>query len=94
MRRFNHYLENKMKNPAFKALYKQECHVCAKTVQIFAKTEMEKVSLSQLAEDTGVDAGALKALRDADYCDPELVIHLCRHLGLPTPEACPRLGKH
>ena len=94
MRRFEHYYKDKMKDPAFKALYKQECHVCARTVQIFARAEQEGVSISQLAEDTGVDADALKALQDADYCDPELVIHLCRHLGLPVPEDCLRLGKH
>lgn len=92
MQRFDRYVEGKMKDTAFKALYERECHVCAKTVQIFAKTEQDGISLTRLAEAAGVDMAALEALRDADCCDPAVVIHLCRHLGLPAPDRCPRLG--
>jgi hypothetical protein len=94
MQRFDRYFQSKMKDPAFKALYEKECHVCAKTVQIFAKVEQDSIPLADLAEATGAAVDALKALKDADYCDPELVIRLCRHLALSSPEDCPRLGKH
>ncbi len=90
MERFDHYFRSKMKDPAFRQRYKQECHVCANTVQIFAKIEHDGTSLTQLSAATGADEKKLKALRDADYCDPEMVIRLCRYLELPIPEQCPR----
>lgn len=93
MQHFEHYFQSKMEDPAFRALYEKECHVCAKTMQIFAKTQQEKIALTHLAEVMGVTVERLEALRDADDCDPELVVRLCRHLELAIPESCPRRGK-
>lgn len=90
MQRFDHYFEKKMKDPAFKALYRKECHVCANTVRIFAKSAQDGIPLSDLAAAVGVSVDALVALRDADYCDPPLVVQLCRYLQLPVAEDCPR----
>lgn len=90
MQRFDDYFNGKMKNPAFRAMYEQECHVCAKTMQIFATTDQNGISLAHLAKATGAHIDAVQALRDADACDPDLVIRICRHLGLSTPQDCPR----
>lgn len=94
MKRFDRYFQRKMKDPVFKALYEEECHVCAKTMQIFAKTQQENIALVHLADLMGVTVDRLEALRDADECDPELVVRLCRHLGLAVPESCPRRDNH
>ena len=91
MQPFDGYFEKKMKDAGFKALFEKECHVCTKTVAIFGKVDRDRIDLSDLAREVKTDTAALKALRDADYCDPKLVIRLCQHLGLPLPEGCPRL---
>ena len=90
MQPFRRYFQDRMQDAGFKAFYDRECHVCAKTVQIFAHAEEKGMSLALLAESVGVGLEDLEALRDADRCDPAMVIHLCRHLGLPAPESCPR----
>ena len=94
MQRFDRYFQSKMNDPAFAALYDKECHVCAKTIQIFAQMEKDDIALAGLAESMGVAVDRLKELRDAEYCDPELVVRLCRYLGLAVPERCPRRGNH
>jgi hypothetical protein len=57
---------------------------------IFEKVDCEHISMAALARDVKTEVAALEALRDADHCDPGLVIRLCRHLGLPEPDVCPR----
>ena len=91
MQRFERYFQSRMQDPAFKTLYARECHVCAKTVQIFAKLHQDNTPLTRLAEHVEAEVAALVSLRDGDCCDPKLVIRLCHHLGLPKPEHCPRL---
>ena len=93
MQPFDRYFQEKMQNPEFRAFYEAECHVCANTVGIFAKAEVDGISLTVLAEMVDTTAASLAALRDAEHCDPRLVIRLCRQLGLQAPQACPRLTR-
>lgn len=93
MQPFDRYFREKMKDSAFKALYEAECHVCATTMEIFAKVEMENISLTNLAREVNADPHEMEMLRDADHCNPHLVVRLCRRLGLRVPEACPRRKK-
>lgn len=91
MQLFDGYFKDKMKDAGFKALYDQECNVCRNTVGIFEKAAGEGVSMTALAAEVDSSPEALEALRDADCCDPRLVIRLCRRFGLPVPESCPKL---
>lgn len=92
MKQFSRYFRNKMKDTDFKTLYEMECNVCAQTMRIFEKADLEKISISSLASAIEADAADLEALRDADKCDLNMVLRLCRHLGLPTPNNCPKLN--
>ena len=93
MQPFDRYFRDKMKDSAFKALYEAECHVCATTMEIIAKAETENISLTDLARDVSADPQELEMLRDADHCNPHLVVLLCRRLGLREPASCPRRSK-
>ena len=92
MQPFERYFDNKMKDNGFKAYYEAQCHVCANTMWIFEKAAHEEISMTALAKQAGTTPEALAALRDADHCDPRLVIRLCRQLGLQEPANCPRLA--
>jgi hypothetical protein len=92
MQSFDRYFKKKMENSGFKTLYEAECNVCANTMEIFQKAEIEHISMNCLASEVDTDPEKIDALRDADHCDPYLVIRLCRHLGLREPENCPKLN--
>jgi hypothetical protein len=93
MRTFKELFRKKMGDPAFAALYAQECHVCRYTVRIFEKIEDQCIELETLASDMKVGTDALQDLKEANRCNPRLVIDLCRHLALEPPGNCPKLKK-
>jgi hypothetical protein len=62
-------------------------------VVIFEKLENQCIGLETLASDMTVETAALQDLKQADRCDPGLVIDLSRHLGLEPPCNCPKLKK-
>ena len=86
------YRRKKLADASFAALYRQECHVCRHTVRIFETLAAQAKSLEQLAAELQEDLERLERLRDADYCDPALVMRLCPYLDLEPPQACPRLA--
>ena len=90
MQHFKHYLKDKLDDPSFRELFDRECHVCCNTLGIFQKMNREKLSIEKMAAILDTDPRSLQLLQDADYCDPELVVRLCRKLDLPPPEDCPR----
>ena len=59
-----------MKDAGFKTLYEAECNVCANTMGIFEKADLENMSMASLARDVNATPEELEALRDADRCDP------------------------
>jgi predicted DCC family thiol-disulfide oxidoreductase YuxK len=75
---------------SFREFFEKECHVCSNTVRIFEKMDRDRLSIEAVASLLQVDPQSLQKLMDADYCDPELVIRLCRQLDLPIPQDCPR----
>lgn len=91
MQTFKHLFREKTRNHDFKVLYETECHVCGHTMRIFEKVEALGMTLEQLAADVEMEVNELQELLDAEWCNPRQVIALCRHLGLETPPACPRL---
>jgi hypothetical protein len=93
MKTFRELFRQKMCDPAFAALYAQECHVCRYTVSIFERIESHSIDIETIASDMRVESTALQALKEADRCDPHLVIALCRRLGIDAPGSCPKL-KH
>ena len=82
-----------MKDSGFHSLYETECHVCANTMEIFEKAQLNNLCIETLARDIGATTEELEALQDADHCDPHLVIHLSRRLGLQPPESCPKINR-
>ena len=90
MKTFRQYFDQKMRKRTFKALYNQECHVCAKTIQILDMMESRGLALEQVARELDLNPNCLKDLYHADYCDPHLVVRLCRLLGESPPDTCPR----
>jgi hypothetical protein len=91
MQTFKQFFREKTSQAAFKDLYERECNVCAFTVRIFEKMEVLGIETSQLAADLNVSAAEMTSLKEADSCDPRLVIRLCHHLGLDGPQTCPKL---
>jgi hypothetical protein len=91
MQTFKQLFREKTSHAAFKELYERECNVCAFTVRIFEKAETLRINTTQLAADLNVSAADLTSLKEADSCDPKLVIRLCHHLGLLEPQSCPKL---
>ncbi len=91
MQTFRSLFKQKACDSAFKALYDCECNVCPFTVRIFECIDHQCLDMAVLAEQVGVDLPALLELRDADACDPRMVIALCGRLGLAAPQACPKL---
>jgi predicted DCC family thiol-disulfide oxidoreductase YuxK len=79
-----------MSDASFREFFEKECHVCSNTVRIFEKMDRDRLSIETVASILQVDPQSLQKLMDADYCDPELVIRLCRQLDLPIPQDCPR----
>lgn len=90
MQYFKHFLNDKLSDPSFRELFDRECHVCRNTLRIFQKMSREKCSMEKMAATLNVDPHSLQLLQDADYCDPDLVVRLCRELDLPLPQGCPR----
>lgn len=90
MQSFESYRRAKLSRRDFRRRYARECHVCRHTMGIFKRMSDEGQSPTQLAAAAGEDQGAVAALLEAEHCDPELVVRLCRHLGAAPPPDCPR----
>lgn len=90
MQHFKHYFKRKLEDPSFRESFEQQCHVCRNTIRIFQRMIEKKISIEEMAMILKVGPKSLQNLRDADYCDPDLVVRLCRELELSPPEACPR----
>jgi len=92
MKTFKTFFESKVCDRSFKALYDCECNVCTYTVSIFERIDARDIDMARLAAEMGSDLAALQELKDADACDPRLVIALCGHLGIDAPKSCPKLS--
>ena len=91
MQSFKALCRDMFADPAFRELFEKECHVCMNTMQIFARLEKQGLTPADLARDLGVSTAKVDNLASAEYCDPHLVVHICRHLDLPVPDNCPRM---
>jgi hypothetical protein len=92
LKRFRLYFQNKMTDAPFRELFERECHVCSNTLRISEKMDRAHLSVEEIASLVKTEPLCIQKLLDADYCDPELVIRLCRQLELPLPRDCPRRG--
>jgi hypothetical protein len=90
LKKFRPYFREKMRDASFRQFFERECHVCSYTLMIFEKMDREHLSIEDVASLLRTEPQSLQKLRDADYCDPELVVRLCRQLELPLPRDCPR----
>jgi hypothetical protein len=93
LKKFRLYFHDKMTDAPFREFYERECHVCPNTLRIFEKMDRDHLSIEEVASFLQTDPQCLQKLLDADYCDPDLVVRLCRQLELPVPCNCPRRAK-
>lgn len=91
MRTFKDLCEEKLAETGFREFYEAECHICRQTISIVARLHRENRSIEQIANEIGAAADDIQRIVDADFCKPDLVVRLCRQLGLEEPERCPRL---
>ncbi len=61
-------------------------------MRIFARLHAQDRDGEEVARTLERDPAALRALAEAEYCDPRLVTRLCKHLDLPVPENCPKMN--
>jgi hypothetical protein len=92
LKKFRLYFHDKMTDASFREFFERECHVCSNTLRISEKMDRDNLSIEEVASLVQTDPQCLQKLLDADYCDPELVICLCRQLELPLPQNCLRKG--
>ena len=91
MQTFRALYKDFVEDPDFKDLYEKECHICSNTMGIFARLFEENITLEFVAEHLNLKIEDLRMLLFGDYCDPRMVIALCRYLDMHVPENCPRM---
>ena len=91
---FKEIKEKKLADPDFKSFYAGECHICSLTLKVVERMESsgnKNRILSRLnISDTDYDM-----LKKGDYCRPDQVRRLSRHLNIKTDDepGCPRYKK-
>lgn len=90
MQSLDAYRRRRLNQRAFRQLYERECHICRHTVGIFKQMLSRGESPEKLAAATETGLADVIALMEAEHCDPDLAVRLCRHLGIEVPPACPR----
>jgi hypothetical protein len=93
---FKEIIDQKLKNPAFRRFYEQECHLCSITMKVIADLEKRGSSLPEILDRLNISRQAFEDLKEGENCDPEMVKQLCTYLDLMEPglfENCPKL-KH
>ncbi len=91
---FKDIKDDKFKDSEFKNLYKKECHICSKTVNVIAALEEKRSQVSTILKQLNISKQEFQSMRQADKCDPDIVKKLCGYLGLkeiPDAENCPKL---
>ena len=91
MQTLKSFMARKLDDAAFKTLFEKECHVCGITMAVCGKLQVPEEKEKALAA-LGILPEAVQELEDADYCDPFLVVRLCRHFNIAPPENCPRMS--
>ncbi|WDP90298.1 MAG: hypothetical protein HUN04_11580 [Desulfobacter sp.] len=94
MKFFKSVKAQKLADPAFRAFYARECHICALTLKVIEQVEAAG-NKSRILACLDIDLKAYEDLKEGDFCRPEQVMRLCRYLGIKTGDMppCPRL-KH
>ncbi len=91
---FKEIQDKKMADPAFKAFYDKECHICALTLEVIEQMEQLREEIrTAVLNQLEIISADYDALKDGDHCHPEQVARLCRYLNIQTDTApaCHRL---
>ena len=93
---FKKVMDEKLVEPGFKDFYATECHICSITVKVIAALEEKEHNRSDILKTLNISEKAYEELKDAENCDPTLVMQLCDSLDLNTPglfKECPKNKK-
>lgn len=71
--------------PIFPATASMSCGSDCREITRGYSIIQEKTTLESIASGLNMDMKDLRLLCDGDYCDPPMVVRLCRYLGLPLP---------
>lgn len=85
---------DKLNSPKFRKIYEAECHICETTLKLASLLD-DMPDMGGLAVKLGTSEPALDNLVHAEYCDPKLVVKLCRHMDMDAGRVireCPRLN--
>ena len=75
-----------------KTFYKKECHICSNTIKVIAAFEQKEKSLLKMLNKLNISEKQFQALKDAENCNPELVVKMCDYLGIKGQfEKCSKL---
>jgi len=93
---FKELMDEKMADPSFNTLFKQECHICTNTVKLISRFEDSEQELGRILAAAGISSADWDNLKNGDYCEPDQVFRLCETIGLNASKLmsdCPRRTK-
>ena len=83
---FKEVIDEKLQDPSFREFYERECHICATTMKVIARLEKSEEPLLDILNELNISRQFYEDLKDAESCDPELVMQLCIYLGIKEPD--------
>ena len=90
---FRGYLEAKCDDPAFRDLYREQCNICPKTVQIITTMREQGLAVEDVARRAGVEPEHLELLEAGDQCIFDDVQKLGRCLDLSFSGECRKANR-
>lgn len=78
---FKEIVDKKFADKKFHKFYEKECHICLTTVKVIAELEKNKNDREEILRKLHISEKAYGYLKEAKYCDPELVKQLCCYFG-------------
>lgn len=79
---FKQIKQDKLSDQPFNVFYKKECHICSVTIKVITRLEENKDERDIILRKLDISLHDYKRLKSGDYCHPEQVLKLCRHLDL------------
>jgi hypothetical protein len=94
MQFFKEIIDGKLGNPEFRSVYEKECHICSATLKVIERLEEEQGSISRILNQLNISQQAYEDLKNAENCDPKIVIQLHSHFGLKVSDQLKRCKKN
>jgi len=82
MQSFKNHLHHKLKGPAFKMQFEEECCICLTVVNAARSLEVKNLSIESFAKQLRIPQPTMQALFDGDHCTPVLIAQVYEGLGM------------